>query len=90
MAATAQMLAAVVTPLTSNPVRKIVPAPRKPIPVTTWAATRSGAGDPNDRPASLNSSTPRRTIMCVSTQDSRDLSLEANQAVENNGDRELG
>ncbi len=43
MAATAQMVAAVVSPRTRSFRRKIVPAPRKPIPVTIWAATREGS-----------------------------------------------
>ena len=40
MAATAQMVAAVVNPRTRSLRKKIVPAPRKPMPVTICAATR--------------------------------------------------
>ena len=37
------MPAAVVSPLTEVPVRKMTPAPRKPTPVTTWAAMREAS-----------------------------------------------
>ena len=43
IAATVQMLAAVVSPRTTEPRSKIEPAPRKPIPDTTCAATREGS-----------------------------------------------
>ena len=43
IAATAQMVAAVVSPRTRSLRRKIVPAPRKPMPVTICAATREGS-----------------------------------------------
>ena len=39
MAAVAQIVAAVVSPDMVTPLRRIVPAPRKPTPVTIWAAT---------------------------------------------------
>src|SRR5579883_1947414 len=42
-AATAQTLAAVVRPWTVWLRRRIKPAPRKPIPLTTWAAIREGS-----------------------------------------------
>src|ERR1700733_9702565 len=42
-AATVQMLAAVVSPLTISPRARIAPAPRNPIPETTWAAIRDGS-----------------------------------------------
>src|SRR5829696_4403090 len=42
-AATAQMLAAVVSPLTTSLRKMIVPAPMKPMPLATWAATREGS-----------------------------------------------
>src|SRR5215207_1142081 len=42
-AATAQMLAAVVSPLTTSLRRMIVPAPIKPMPLATCAATREGS-----------------------------------------------
>ena len=35
-----QMLAAVLRPRTLRPSRMITPAPRKPMPLTTWAAMR--------------------------------------------------
>jgi hypothetical protein len=35
-------VAAVLSPRTLMPSRKIKPAPRKPMPDTTWAATRVG------------------------------------------------
>src|ERR1700722_5876677 len=40
------MVAAVLSPRTLRPSRKISPAPRKPIPDTTWAATRVGLVSP--------------------------------------------
>jgi hypothetical protein len=43
MPATAQTLAAVVSPRMAFLRRMIVPAPRKPIPLTTCAATRDGS-----------------------------------------------
>src|ERR1700694_1305207 len=43
IAATTQMVAAVVRPLTSVPCRRMAPAPRKPTPVTIWAAIRVGS-----------------------------------------------
>ena len=43
MAATDQMLAAVVRPWILKPERRMVPAPRKPTPVTIWAATLAGS-----------------------------------------------
>ncbi len=42
-AAAIQRPAAVVRPRTVAPSRKMVPAPRKPIPLTTWAAIRAGS-----------------------------------------------
>ena len=42
-AAANQMVAAVVRPRTVDGVRQIVPAPRKPMPVTICAATRAGS-----------------------------------------------
>ncbi len=42
-AATAHRLAAVVSPRTTFPCLMIVPAPRKPMPVATCAATRLGS-----------------------------------------------
>ncbi len=45
MAAVAQMVAAVVRPETVTPLRKIVPAPKNPTPVTIWAATLDWSAD---------------------------------------------
>src|SRR5215211_1239713 len=42
-AATTQSPAAVVRPRTERPWRRMAPAPRKPMPVTTWAAIRVGS-----------------------------------------------
>src|SRR5262249_2912096 len=46
-------VAAVLSPRTLAPSRKIRPAPRKPIPETTWAATRVGLASPGTRPAKI-------------------------------------
>ena len=43
IAATTQSPAAVVSPRMESPWRMIAPAPRKPIPVTIWAAMRVGS-----------------------------------------------
>ena len=43
IAATTQSVAAVVSPRTDTPWRMMAPAPRKPIPVTIWAAMRVGS-----------------------------------------------
>lgn len=50
MAAVAQIVAAVVSPETPVPLRMMVPVPKKPTPVTIWAATRDGSAvsKPND------------------------------------------
>jgi hypothetical protein len=40
MAATTQIVAAVVRPVTCSPSRMMAPAPRKPMPETIWAAMR--------------------------------------------------
>ena len=53
MAATTQSEAAVVSPRTLIPWRMIAPAPRKPIPETTYDATRDGS---TTTPMSLPSS----------------------------------
>ena len=42
-AAAIQRVAAVVMPVTVKPLRIMAPAPMKPMPVTTWAATREGS-----------------------------------------------
>jgi hypothetical protein len=43
IAATAQRLAAVVNPRITSRLKMIVPAPKNPIPLTTWAAIREGS-----------------------------------------------
>ena len=62
MAAAAQRLAAVVSPLTSRPRRMIAPVPRNPTPVTTWAAILAGSNWPPRPPLSsaarVNSANP--------------------------------
>src|SRR5580700_2612838 len=67
------MLAAVVRPLTISPRAKIAPAPRKPIPDTTCAATREGSRmtfGPRTEPKPyadtiMNKQAPTHTSMCV-------------------------
>src|SRR6516162_76947 len=49
MAAEHQSVAAVLSPRTLSPSRKMRPAPRKPMPETTWAATRVGLDSPGLR-----------------------------------------
>ena len=44
------MLDAVVRPLTVELVRKIVPAPKKPMPVMIWAANLDGSTGPGPSP----------------------------------------
>jgi hypothetical protein len=53
IAAEHQSVAAVLRPRTLIPSRKISPAPRKPIPDTTWAATRVGLASPGDSDAKI-------------------------------------
>ncbi|MNI91689.1 hypothetical protein D3C73_1493930 [compost metagenome] len=43
MAATTQIEAAVVNPEMVDPVRRMAPAPKKPIPLITCAARRAGS-----------------------------------------------
>ena len=43
IAATAQSVAAVVSPRMVSPWRMIAPAPRKPMPLTIWAEMRDGS-----------------------------------------------
>ena len=65
-AAVAQMVAAVVSPRTRSLRKKIVPAPRKPMPVTIWAATREGSvGWKPYAPATVNRHEPSETIVTV-------------------------
>ncbi len=49
MAAVAQMVAAVVNPEMVTPLLRMVPAPRKPTPVTIWAATRDWSAVSNPK-----------------------------------------
>src|SRR5579862_2326026 len=75
-AATTQRLPAVVKPRTDRPSRRIAPAPRKPIPVTTCAATRVGSTrEPKSlkpyAPTSVNRAAPSDTSRCVRTPASR-------------------
>ena len=66
MAATAQMVAAVVRPRTMSLRKKMVPAPRKPMPVTIWAATREGSvGLKPYAPTIVNRQEPRETMVTV-------------------------
>src|SRR5919198_5613810 len=85
IAATTQSVAAVVSPRTERPCRMIAPAPRKPIPVTTCAATRVGSArtmlPPETRksrnpyaPAIVNRAAPIETSMCVRKPASRSRS----------------
>jgi hypothetical protein len=46
-------VAAVFSPVTCSPSRKMMPAPRKPIPDTTCAATRVGLSSPGYRPEKM-------------------------------------
>src|SRR5436190_1380861 len=58
IAATTQSVAAVVRPRTARPWRMIAPAPRKPIPVTIWAAIRVGSARTTLAPEVRNSRKP--------------------------------
>src|SRR2546423_8023022 len=66
IAAVAQMVAAVVSPRTRSFRRKMVPAPRKPMPGTICAATREGSVwlKPN-APTTVNKHDPRATMVTV-------------------------
>lgn len=74
MPATAHRLAAVVSPRITSPRSRIDPAPRKPMPETTCAATRDGSRTTPARPCtsakpnadtSITSAEPTETSMCV-------------------------
>src|SRR5579884_73981 len=78
IAATSQSVAAVVRPLIDRPWRMMAPAPRKPMPLTTCAATREGSsltrtwGPLCDRMSlkpnaetSVKSAAPTETSRCV-------------------------
>src|SRR3954469_15373594 len=70
IAATSHSVAAVVSPRTERPCRMIAPAPRKPIPVTIWAAMRVGStrtpkfAKPYAE-TSVNNADPTETTRCV-------------------------
>ena len=73
-----QSTAAVVSPRTVLPFLKMTPAPRKPIPLTTWAARRAGSEvrEPSRIPPRsakpyldtiMHRAAPQQTTMCVRT-----------------------
>jgi len=63
MAAVAQMVAAVVSPEMLRPLRKMVPAPKNPTPVTIWAATLDWSAVSNPKAEIIvNSAEPTATI----------------------------
>src|SRR5829696_2045822 len=85
IAAATHSVAAVVRPRIDNPWRMIAPAPRKPMPVTIWAAMRVGSarmtGSPDSRNSLkpyaetiVNSADPTHTSMCVRNPASRSRS----------------
>src|SRR5947208_2730539 len=85
IAATTQSVAAVVRPRTDSPCRMIAPAPRKPMPVTSWAAIRVGSARttfaPESRkawkpyaPTIVNKAEPSETSRCVRRPASRSRS----------------
>ena len=62
IAAVAQMVAAVVSLDMVTPLRRIVPAPKKPTPVTIWAATLDWSAVSNPKAEIMvNKSEPRAT-----------------------------
>ncbi len=66
MAAEHHSVAAVFSPCTVKPWRKIMPAPRKPMPETTWAATRVGLTSCGNRAAkTTNPAAPSDTNALV-------------------------
>src|SRR5689334_19132617 len=85
IAATTQSVAAVVSPRTERPSRMMAPAPRKPIPVTIWAAIRVGSVRTSVPPLVRNSwkpyaetivksAAPSETSRCVRMPASRSRS----------------
>src|SRR3954454_8125749 len=85
IAATSHSVAAVVSPRTDRPSRMIAPAPRKPIPVTIWAAMRVGSARTTLPPwvrnswkpyaeTRVKSADPRETRRCVRMPASRSRS----------------
>jgi len=64
--ATTHNPAAVVRPLTTAPSRKMAPAPRKPTPVTIWAAMRDWSGPSKPMiDATEKMAAPTPTRVCV-------------------------
>src|SRR5438034_6972095 len=89
IAATSHSVAAVVKPRTESPWRMIAPAPRKPMPVTIWAAIRVGSARITWSPLVRNSRNPYAetivksadpiaTSMCVRSPASRSRSSRSN------------
>src|SRR5256714_4668269 len=85
IAATTHSVAAVVRPRTERPWRMIAPAPRKPMPVTIWAAIRVGSARTTLAPEARNewnpyaetivkSAEPSETSRCVRSPASRSRS----------------
>src|SRR3954453_6504489 len=88
-AATTHSVAAVVSPRTESPSRMIAPAPRKPMPVTIWAAMRDGSARTMLPPPARNSwkpyadtivksAEPSETSRCVRIPASRSRSSRSN------------
>ena len=67
MAETVQMVAAVVSPVIWWRSRRIEPAPRKPTPVTIWAAMRAGSCPPRagDMDTTVKMAEPTQIRICV-------------------------
>ena len=62
MAEAAQIVAAVVSPYMITPLRRILPAPRMPPPVTIWAATLDWSAVSNPKAEIIvNIAEPRHT-----------------------------
>src|SRR5581483_818298 len=70
IAATTQSVAAVVSPRTDRPSRMMAPAPRKPMPVTIWAAMRVGSARTTAAPLVRNSWKPNAEMIVKSAEPS--------------------
>src|SRR5689334_18796102 len=68
IAATTHSVAAVVSPRTDSPSRMIAPAPRKPMPVTIWAAIRVGSARTTAPPLARNSWKPKAETIVKSAE----------------------
>jgi hypothetical protein len=68
IAATAQRLAAVVNPRITSRLKMIVPAPKNPIPLTTWAAPPAGTTEGVITLAATHYQTRKlgRRLLCMS------------------------